>query len=116
MRIEDCKTARLVQPWLGAGSAGCATFFLLQEHVMRHIPVAIALALSAAFTLSACGEKEKPNAAERAVERAKDALNLRENEEIKDAMEDLQSAGENAAKAAEKEAEEMKKKLEDDDR
>lgn len=83
---------------------------------MRHVPVAIALSLSAALTLSACGEKEEPNAAERAIEGAKDALNLRENEEIKDAMEDLQSAGENAAKAAEKEAEEMKKELEDDER
>jgi hypothetical protein len=83
---------------------------------MRHFPVAIALALSTAFALSACGEKDEPTAVERAVEGAKDALDMRENEEIKDAMEDLQSAGENAADAAEKEAEEMKKKLEDDDR
>ena len=53
-------------------------------------------------TLTACGKDETP--VESAVEGTKDALDLREHEEIKDAAEDMHDALEGAAEGVKKEA------------
>lgn len=81
---------------------------------MRPFSIVVILGLSAALAVSACSEQEGETAGERVMEGAKDALNLREHEAIKDAMEDLKSAAEHAAEAAEEEAEALKKKLEEE--
>jgi len=51
--------------------------------------------------LSACGKDETPVAA--AVEGTRDALDLREHEEIKDAAEDMRDALDDAAEAVRQE-------------
>lgn len=51
--------------------------------------------------LAACGKDESP--VESAVEGTKDALDLREHEEMKDAAEDMRDAVENAAEGVKKE-------------
>ncbi len=51
--------------------------------------------------LTACGKDETP--VESAVEGTRDALDLREHEEIKDAAEDMQDAIEGAAEGVKKE-------------
>ena len=66
------------------------------------------------FLLFACGsiflvgcEKEEETPIEELEERTLDALDARENEEIKDAAEDLEDAADNAADAVEEEVEEV---------
>lgn len=73
---------------------------------MKQMSLMVAALLGASVMLAAC-KKEEPTPVEKAVESTKDALDMRENESAKDAMEDMQSAGENAAEAAGEKAEEM---------
>lgn len=73
---------------------------------MKQMSVMLAALLGASLMMTAC-KKEEPTAVEKAVEGTQDALDMRENEAAKDAVEDLQSAGENAAEAVEEKAEEM---------
>ncbi|MES0872563.1 hypothetical protein [Sinimarinibacterium thermocellulolyticum] len=73
---------------------------------MKHQSVMLAALLGASVMVAAC-KKEEPTPVEKAVESTQDALDMRENEAAKDAVEDLQSAGENAAEAIEEKAEEM---------
>ncbi len=66
---------------------------------MKTTPILPMCALLAMLT--ACGKDETP--VESAVEGTKDALDLREHEEIKDAAEDMRDALEGAAEGVKKE-------------
>ncbi len=77
---------------------------------MKSSSLLLATLLGATVALSAC-KKEEPAPAEKAVESVKDALNMRDNEAAKDAVEDMQSAGENAAEAVKEKAEEVKEEM-----
>lgn len=66
---------------------------------MKTTPILLMCVLFAVLT--ACGKDETP--VESAVEGTKDALDLREHEEIKDAAEDMQDAIEGAAEGVKKE-------------
>jgi hypothetical protein len=79
---------------------------------MNRMPLLLAALLGASLTVAAC-KKEEPSPVDAAVEGAKDALDMRENEQAKDAVEDLKSAGENAAEAVEEKAEEMGEAMEE---
>jgi hypothetical protein len=79
---------------------------------MNRMPLLLAALLGASLTVAAC-KKEEPTPVDTAVENAKDALDMRENEQAKDAVEDLKSAGENAADAVEEKAEEMGESMEE---
>ena len=63
---------------------------------------AILLACALTGPLAACGGNETP--VESAVEKTKDALDMREHEKIKDAAEDMGDALDDAAKAVKEEA------------
>lgn len=82
-------------------------------------PLMLAALLGLGLSVAACGKKEEPTPLQQAEEGVKDALDLRENEPIKDAAEDAQDAMEemgddaadamdDAADAAEEKAEEAK--------
>ena len=73
---------------------------------MKQMSLMLAAVLGASMMLAAC-KKEEPTPVEKAVESTQDALGTRDNEEAKDAMEDMQSAGENAADAIEEKADEI---------
>lgn len=67
---------------------------------MNRHPLALLLLIAAAGTgLSAC-KTEEPGAVEQLEEKVKDGLDLRENEKLKDAGEDLGDALKNAGEAA----------------
>ncbi len=82
-------------------------------------PLMLAALLGLGLSVAACGKKEEPTPLQQAEEGVKDALDLRENEPIKDAAEDAQDAMEemgddaadamdDATDAAEEKAEEAK--------
>lgn len=74
-----------------------------------HRAIAAAIfALGIAGGVTACGGDEDDSMIDSATERAADALDMRENEEMKDAAEDASSAMENAGDAVEEKAEDMK--------
>jgi hypothetical protein len=77
---------------------------------MKSSSLLLATLLGSVVALAAC-KKEEPTPVDNAVESVQDALDTRENEAAKDAVEDLQSAGENAAEAVEEKAEEIKEDM-----
>lgn len=79
---------------------------------MKQMSVMLAALLGASVMVAAC-KKEEPTPVDQAIESTKDALDMRENEAAKDAVEDMQSAGENAVDAVEEKAEEMGDAVED---
>ena len=77
---------------------------------MKSSSLLLATLLGSVVALAAC-KKEEPTPVDQAVESVQDALDTRENEAAKDAVEDLQSAGENVAEAVEEKAEEVKEDM-----
>jgi TRAP-type C4-dicarboxylate transport system substrate-binding protein len=77
---------------------------------MKLSSLLLAILLGSTAALAAC-KKEQPTAIDKAVDGVQDALDMRENEAAKDAVEDLQSAGENAAEAIEDKAEEVREEM-----
>jgi hypothetical protein len=77
---------------------------------MKSSSLLLATLLGSIVALAAC-KKEEPTPVDQAVDGVQDALNMRDNEKAKDAVEDMQSAGENAAEAVEEKAEEIKKEM-----
>lgn len=74
---------------------------------MSNLRLTLMVALLGASSLfAACGKKESP--AEQAIENVKDGLNVRDNEKLKDAGEDMKSGMENAGEAVKDKAEEVK--------
>lgn len=65
--------------------------------------------IGASSLFAACGKKESP--AESAIESVKDGLDMRENEKLKDAGEDIKSGVENAGEAVQEKAEEVKEDI-----
>lgn len=80
---------------------------------MKPSSLLLAILLGSTMVLTAC-KKEQPTTVDKAVDNVQDALNMRENEAAKDAVEDLQSAGENAAEAVEEKAGEIKEGMSGD--
>lgn len=80
---------------------------------MKNTTLLIAGLVAASAALAACGKKDDSHPIDAAVESVKDAADMRENEAAKDAVEDLESAGENAAEAVEETAEDIKKKADE---
>jgi hypothetical protein len=80
---------------------------------MKPSSLLLATLLGSTVALVAC-KKEQPTVVDQAVEGVQDALDMRENEAAKDAVEDLQSAGENAAEAIEDKAEEIREEMADE--
>lgn len=74
---------------------------------LASIPVAALIALG--FPLLAC-EREDKSGVEELADEAKDALDMREHEKLKDAGEDVKDAVEDAGAAVKDEAEELKEK------
>ena len=69
--------------------------------------VLVASMLGLGLSLAACSKKEE-NPIESATESVKDGLNMRDNEKIKDAGEDVKSAVENTGEAIEEKVEDVK--------
>lgn len=76
------------------------------HYALRALLVATAMGLG--FGVAACKKDEPPTPMEKAEENVKDALDMRDNEKMKDAGEDAKSAMENAGEAVEEKAEAMK--------
>jgi hypothetical protein len=78
---------------------------------LRLASVLVVALIGLAFPLAAC-EREEKSGVEKLGDKAKDALDLREHEGLKDAGEDAKDAVKDAADAVEDEAEALKKKAE----
>ena len=79
----------------------------MQRTSSRFVMLA-ALLLGLAMPLVACEKSES----EKLTDKAKDALDLRDHEKLRDAGEDVRDAFENAGQAVEDEVEALKKKTE----
>jgi hypothetical protein len=77
---------------------------------MKLSSLLLATLLGSTVALAAC-KKEQPTVVDKAVDSVQDALDIRDNEAARDAVEDLQSAGENAAEAIEDKAEEIREEM-----
>jgi hypothetical protein len=76
-------------------------------------PLMLAALLGMGLSLAACGKQEEPTPLQKAEEGVKDALDMREHEELKDAAEDAEDAMEDMGDAAADAAEDAGEAMED---
>lgn len=83
----------------------------MNTNVMK--PMLLAALLGMGLSLAACGKKDEPTPLQQAEEGVKDALDLRENEPLKDAAEDAEDAMEDMGEATKDAAEDAGEAMED---
>jgi hypothetical protein len=82
---------------------------MTRKFAFRLPSLLVAALIGLSSPLFAC-EREQKSGVEKLGDKTKDALDMREHEELKDAGEDAKDAVKDAADAVEKEAESLKKK------